>query len=228
HFITVVEDIEERKRTEAQIAALNTRLQRAMTETHHRVKNNLQIIASMVDMQILDGRESLPIEEVRRLRRHVQTLAAVHDLLTDQAKADGSAQCVSARAVLVKLVPLLREAVSNRQIRMSQTDATVTARQGTSIALVANELINNAIKHGAGDVCVGLTSEGETATLEVTDGGPGFPAGFDQSQQETTGLELVTSLARWDLNGDVAFDNVEHGGARVRVTFPLADPRPDS
>ena len=71
-----------------EIADLNVRLKRAMTETHHRVKNNLQMISAMIEMQTILHRDekTVPIEEFIQLKAHVHTLATVHDLLTKSVK----------------------------------------------------------------------------------------------------------------------------------------------
>ncbi len=75
------------RRHQAEIELLNVRLQRAMLETHHRVKNNLQVIAALVEMQ---GYSESPLgaTSIRRINTHVRALATIHDLLTQQAKDD--------------------------------------------------------------------------------------------------------------------------------------------
>jgi PAS domain S-box-containing protein len=235
---------EELRRRQSDIEALNRRLQRAMQETHHRVKNNLQVIAAMVDLQVMQDTEMLPVGEVKRLGSHVRTLATVHDLLTEQARTDAAARHVSARAILDKLLPLLQQTAHGRHFHMDLAEAWVSPRQGTSLALVANELVSNAVKHGKGRVAVTLRlvtdEEGEGAeeghvantssvvprpspfaVLEVCDDGEGFPPGFDPSAVETTGIMLVENLSRWDLGGSARYENRPTGGARVVVTLPV-------
>jgi len=213
--------ISERKRAEEEIAALNRRLQLAMAETHHRVKNNLQVIAAMVDLQVLQDKKFLPVTEVRRLGSHVRTLAMVHDILTQQAKEHGTAQSVSAKAILEKLLPLIQQTAGGRQIRYEVDDAALTTRQGTSLALVANEIISNAVKHGSGPIQVAFKASKESANLSVCDEGVGFPQGFTVEGKETTGLALVENLVQWDLAGTVRYENFPSGGARVFVAIPL-------
>ena len=222
-------ELEERTRAELELArrqadieSLNERLQRAMTETHHRVKNNLQIIAAMVDLQLMDRPESVPAGHVRRLGSYVMTLAAVHDILTEESKEDSQARFASARAVLQKLLPLLQQTAEGRRIIPTVQDVKISAKQGTAIALVVNELVNNAFKHGAQNVTIDLRQEGSDLRLAVCDDGPGFPPDFDASSTASTGLELVESLSRWDLQGSVRYENLTPDGACVTVTAPLA------
>ena len=208
-------------RQQARINALNARLQRAMTETHHRVKNNLQIVAAMIEMRLFDAGDTVPAEELRRLASYVLTLAAVHDILTGQAKEDGEAEFVSARAVLHKLLDLMHHTATTARLDWIIDEAMLPVRKGTSLALLANELVSNAFKHGQGDVLVTFTVDQDEATLRVRDSGPGFPPDFNPLQAANTGLELVESLSRSDLEGATAYGCAEDSGGLVTITFPV-------
>jgi PAS domain S-box-containing protein len=226
---TIARDITERKRTEAElrrqkadIELLNSRLRRAMQETHHRVKNNLQIIAAMVDMQAMEDPQAITVDDLQRLGSQIRTLAVVHDILTHDARTSGDAQCVSAKAVIEKLLPLMEATAGDRRIHFKVEDVALPTRQGTSLALVVNELVSNAIKHGWGDVVVELVVDDDAITVDVKDDGPGFPQGFDPVVAANTGLELVQHLSRWDLGGRASYRNRPEGGASVLVRFPTA------
>ncbi len=208
-------------RQQARINALNARLQRAMTETHHRVKNNLQIVAAMIELRLFDAGDTVPAEELRRLASYVLTLSAVHDILTQQAKTDAEAERVSARAVLEKLLDLMHRTTASAEMSWSIDDAVISVRKGTSLALLANELVSNAVKHGLGKVEVQFRVQKGSAILTVQDNGPGFPADFDALLAANTGLELVESLSRSDLEGEISYTTARKGGGLVTVTFPL-------
>lgn len=223
------QEIEHRVRVEAelrsnrdQIRALNERLQRAMTETHHRVKNNLQLIAAMVDMHMMQSPAAITLEDLARLSHHVRTLAAVHDVLTYQAKEDGEAASVSAKNVLERLLPMLQESNPGRRIRYLLDDARLGSRQGTSLALITNELVSNSIKHGCAEVQITFKNCGARGLLQVEDDGPGFPPEFDASLNSSTGLELVQSLAQFDLGCAPVYSNRIQGGGQVSLEIPLA------
>ena len=209
------------RESEAEIEALNARLLRAMQETHHRVKNNLQIIASMVDMQLMDHPETVPAGDLRRLGDYARALAAVHDILTYEHRHEEPVATLSARAVLEKLLPLMQQTAGARHIRYHLEEAQFPVSRCTSLALIVNELVNNAIKHGEGEVEVTLGVEGKQASLEVCDHGPGLPEGFDPELVTSTGLELVTNLTHTDLGGKIVFSARPEGGTKVTVTLPL-------
>lgn len=209
---------------QAHIESLNERLRRSMTETHHRVKNSLQMIAAMVDMHLMDGTDTLPAANIYQLGLHVRALAAVHDLLTQESKeGDGQAHHLSAQSLLDQLLPMLQATAVERPIEFVIDDVRLSARQGTSLALIVNELVSNGLKYGDGVIRVELTACGDTGKLTVCDSGPGFPPGFDPQRSANTGLDLVQQLTRWDLGGVVAYRNREEGGAIATVTIPLQD-----
>jgi PAS domain S-box-containing protein len=221
--LTVHKSVEsERERHMEQVRSLNARLQRAMAETHHRVKNNLQVIAALIDLQILNGDEMVSSNELQRLSQHVRTLASVHDLLTQESKEEGDISTVSAEATIAQLVPLIQSmAGPTRRIRLSVADGRLPVKLGTSLAVLINELVSNAVKHGSGEIELSFSVTGDIARLAVSDQGIGFPRSFDPVRQANTGMELIESLSRWDLQGQTSYENRPEGGARVVVTFPL-------
>ena len=229
YFIAVIEDISSRKaaeealkRSQTELEALNVRLKRAMAETHHRVKNNLQVISALVELQMMDGTEMVPATALARVGQHTRALALLHDLLTSEAKGDAEMDTVSSLAAINKLVPIIQATLVNRNIHYSEVeDIALPVKIGASLALLLNELVSNAIKHGKGDLDVALKMEGNTVSLEVCDDGPGFPPEFNSTTAANTGLELVESIGRWDMGGQVDYETRPEGGARVRVAFPL-------
>lgn len=222
-------DITDRKRAEeeqarhsAEIESLNRRLQRAMTETHHRVKNNLQLISALIDMQRSTLDDMMPASEFTRLSANVRALSVIHDILTQEAKAGSDQESLSVKAVLDQLIQALEQTTGGRPIVAEIEDARLAGRQATTLALVTNELVSNALKHGKGQTEIQFTTEGNMATFAVCDDGPGFPPGFDGKTAANTGLQLVEHIAGWDLQGKISYDNRPEGGARITVTFPIA------
>ncbi len=221
-------EIERRERTEealrshqAEIEALNQRLRRAMQETHHRVRNNLQLIAALADMQAAVDRPTVPREELERIGGQVRALAAVHEILTREAGAGEDASDMSSREMLEKLATLIRETTPAQSVTADVQDVRLSARQGSSLAVIANELATNALKHGADHVTLRFTVDGDVASLHVEDNGPGFQEDFELPQDDRAGLSLVRHIAQWDLQGSVQFANRPGGGGIVTLTMPL-------
>src|SRR5579862_1433932 len=179
--IGIGQDITQRKRAEAltgqhvaQIETLNQRLLQAMRETDHRVKNNLQSIAALLDVQVMTHGASVPAQELNQVRMHISTLASIHDLLVADVKGEGGASGVSAKAALLKLLPMLQAFVGKERIRWSVDEVYLPIKQGMSLAVLINELVNNAVKHGGHQVDLRVAVVQKEITLEVCDDGPGF------------------------------------------------------
>lgn len=96
-------------------------------------------------------------------------------------------------------------------------------KQGMSLAVLINELVNNAVKHGGHQVELRLAVVEKQVKLEVCDDGPGFSEAFNPLTAANFGLELVESVGRLDLGGETTYQNRPEGGACVRVIFPLPE-----
>jgi PAS domain S-box-containing protein len=215
-------NISERRHYEHELQTANRRLQRAMQETHHRVKNNLQLIAALLELATDENTNGLPMGETRRLLHQILMLSGIHDILTNTA---GSIQAqmdkLSSRELLERLLSLLKATAEHVRFESDVSDVALTIHQATALALISNELVNNAIKHGSSALRIVLTHRAGDVTLTVEDDGPGFPAQFDVQKAANTGLTLVQTLSRHDLRGDVIFENRIECGARVVVNFAL-------
>jgi PAS domain S-box-containing protein len=218
----VTTDIEDQKQAQARSADRNTLLQRAVAESHHRIKNNLQVLSALVELQVPLQGDTVPVSELKRIGQHIRTLAALHDLLTIDSKTGVDLDTVSLKAALEKLAPILQATSGERKVLIQADEMVISLKQGGSFTLLVNELVSNALKHGKGDVQVTLTLLPEhTAQLEVCDDGPGFPPGFDPQKSANTGIELIESMGRWDLRGEILYQNRPAGGVCVLITFPL-------
>lgn len=220
-YVKILRDYTERKRHQEHIETLNQRLRRAMAETHHRIKNNLQVVAALVDLQRQTDRETIPLAELERIGQHIRAMASIHELLTEEVKHDPEAGFVSASEILDKLLPLLQKMAGKRAILPAIEEVRLPMRLGSSLAILVNELVSNAIKHGFGEIELSFAVKQQRAQLSVSDSGAGFPEDFTIRHSTSTGLELVESVSRWDLQGEVRYENRPAGGANVIVIFPL-------
>jgi two-component sensor histidine kinase len=197
------------------------RVNQAMRETDHRVKNNLQSIAALLDMQIMSNAVGVRMDELTQLRLHINTLASIHDMLTQDLKGDATASIMSCKEAFRNLLPLLQQLVGAERIQWSADDLYLPIKQGMSVAMLINELVCNAVKHGGHAVGVRLATSEKTVTLKVWDDGPGFPEAFNPRTAAHCGLDLVESVSRLDLGGTATYANRPDGGACVTVTFPI-------
>lgn len=208
---------------QTEIEALNARLRRAMQETHHRIKNNLQVIAGLVEVETKETTPTGELPPLKRINQHVLALAAIHDLLTQQAKRDPALDTLSVQVMLERLTEMLQSTLPHRTIHAAIADVPLSVQKCASLAMLVNEAVANAVKHGHGDILLQFTIGDTTAHLEICDDGAGFPSDFNPKTAAHTGLELIDSAARWDLRGSVQYRNNGDGGACVVVEFPLEE-----
>lgn len=231
--LTIARDFtEEREAQEAlrdrqrEIEDLNRRLQRAVAESHHRIKNNLQVLVSLVETMRFSVNRTAPPGELERLARHIRGLAVLHDLLTNETRTPNTdLDTVPVRGILERLIPILEMAAGGQKVACEIDDIRLTLKQCSAVTLLVNELISNALKHGAGEVSLTLRQERQTLETDVflivADNGPGFPPDFDPLAAANTGLDLIESIGRWDLGGDIRYGNSPEGGGQVTIQFPL-------
>ena len=225
-YAKVMRDLTEQRKAEkivlakqAELESINQRLTRAMMETHHRVRNSLQVISAMVDIRLRESRDFIPRDEVVRINRSVLTLAEVHALLTSGARGQDDAASFSARMLLEKLLPLMQSTADQCRIKFHIDEIRLPIRLATSLAILTNELVSNAIKHCREEIQVVLRVSDQRVELTVTDDGPGFPTGFSVSEHGQIGLDLAQNLAVYDFGGELKFSNVSDRGGVVSAIF---------
>jgi PAS domain S-box-containing protein len=218
-------DIHDYKEAEERVANLNERLRRSMAESHHRIKNNLQVLSALSEIQTMTATATVPVSVVQRLGQQIRTLAALHDLLTLEYRfREDVSEFIALRPALTKLMDMMEAVSGGREIRWQCDDIRLPLKRTETFVLLLNELVQNAIKHGRGPVEVSVRADGESVSLAVGDDGDGFPPDFDPYKSANTGMELIEAMGRWDLQGEIAYENRPSGGARVTITFPLPPP----
>ncbi|GAB6126656.1 sensor histidine kinase [Humidesulfovibrio idahonensis] len=218
-------DVAEQRRDEAEQvvrAALHEKTV-MLKELHHRVKNNIQIVSSLLTLQaeyVVDPRDRVLFEESRK---RLKTMSMVHEHL--YASADLSS--VDMRGYVEQLVRTLVEGARPPvRTEFVLEDVRLPIIQCVPCGLLLNELVMNALKHAFAQaedplLRVALRPEGDDLVLAVEDNGPGLPEGFDLGGHGTLGLLLMGSLAQ-QLHGSLTAENGEPG-ARFVLRFPRDD-----
>jgi two-component system, sensor histidine kinase PdtaS len=176
-------------------------------EIHHRVKNNLQTVASLLRLQAraegVDPREALE-HSVNR----ILAIAAVHEVLTEQRDED-----VELADLIDRLRAMLVQSLSaGRDVKAALEPVALAGARATALALVFSELLQNALEHGAGDVRIELARRDGDVVLSIADDGPGL-----DGSASGTGLSIVRALVRDELQG--TFELRSDGGTRAEVVF---------
>jgi two-component sensor histidine kinase len=178
-------------------------------EIHHRVKNNLQTVASLLRLQARDAHAD-PRKALEDSVNRVLAIAAVHEVLTEQRDDD-----VELQELLDRLRAMLVQGLGARKrVEAVLEPVSLAGARATALALVFSELLQNALEHGGDDVRIELERRNGEVLLTIADSGS-TPA----PEGEGTGLSIVRALVRDELNG--RFELRLDGSTRAEVVFPV-------
>jgi len=213
------------ERTEALNAMLDEKIL-LLREIHHRVKNNLQIIISLMNLQMRKADDPRLKELLLETQGRVRAMSLVHEKLyqsEDLSKINLSSYLHSLGTQLISSHgEIARKVTLHMEFDPILTDINIAIPLG----LVVNELVSNAVRHAfpgemEGNVTLRGQMSGKEITLSVADDGIGFPEGFDLRDSRTLGLHLVQTLVR-QLDGRIERASVERGTKYI-VVIPVKE-----
>ena len=222
HCVLVAVDITERKSSEETTQAMLKEKEVLLKEVHHRVKNNLQVISSLLNLQlnVISNKETR--ELIRESQNRVRSMALIHEKLY---QSDNFGQ-VSLEEYLRSLTrDLFRSyGVGGVNLKLEVEDIKVDVDSAIPCGLIVNELVSNALKYafplgreGQVHLKVAMVSRQQVA-LSVSDNGIGLPADMASRSANTLGFQLVHMLVK-QLRGTL--DIVKNGGTTFMITFPV-------
>lgn len=195
-------------------------------EIHHRVKNNLQTVASLLRMQTRRVTSTEAKDALNESIRRISSIALVHETLSQD-----STEMVEFDQVAQRVLDMVGESMAwpERTIRfvLIGSAGELSSEVATPLALILNELCQNAVDHAfpdatSGTVDVRLERHGVRLKLTVADNGGGLPENFSLERTANLGLQIVRTLVESELGGTIQI--VSDAGARVTVDIPLAQP----
>jgi PAS domain S-box-containing protein len=198
--LSAIVDISDRKQKEERIQAALREKDILLGEIHHRVKNNLQLIDSLLDLQLSQVDDASVLGMLRDCQNRIRSMVLIHQTLyqsKDFAQVDFASFIDSLMPTLVASYGKDQERIS---LGMSGVSVHLALNAAIPCGLIVNELITNAFKHAfpddrRGRITVDLDSEdGGLVRLAVTDDGIGIPKDIDIEQTSTLGLQLVSLL----------------------------------
>lgn len=222
-----VKDVTRRKLMENKIKASLLEKEIMLKEIHHRVRNNLQVISSLLDLQSSRSQDKQAKAALDESKARVRTMAIIH---TQLYQSDDLAN--------LDFGDLVRDLTRNISQAYGRTESHVEINVeadeihlslGTSIpcGLILNELISNSLKYAfpegrLGEINIKLRSENDQVVMTVRDNGVGFPSAVDFKKVKSLGLELVNLLVM-QLGGQI--DKQINDGTQWTITFPIKEER---
>jgi two-component sensor histidine kinase len=222
-------NITDSKRAEEAIRANTEQLRASLAEKdvllkeiHHRVKNNLQVISSLLNLQSQHNQDPSALEMLNESRNRIQSMALVHEKLYQSPNLSRVDLAEYARSLGTLLIRSYGERAARIVAKFKVEDLFLSVDAAVPLGLILNELISNCLKHAfepsaPGEVRVEITRlrDGRIQVI-VADNGIGFPAHIDLKKTETLGMQLVQTLTQ-QIGGSIEL--LSDRGTEVRITF---------
>jgi two-component sensor histidine kinase len=215
------EAVEALRASEAALRRAVAEREALLKELHHRVKNNLQVITSLLEIQADQSGHPQAVASLAEARNRIGAIASMHELLYRSESLSAVDLCGYARRLVMHVVSFYRK---DRRVAVSVlgNDIEVDLARAVPLGLLLNELVSNACKHafpddGAGDLEITLSRLQQGIRVRVRDTGVGLPQGLAPRSVSGLGLQLVHMLAK-QVGGDVTFQS--SGGTTVDVYVP--------
>ncbi len=220
-ILSIARDITKRQEAEAKIKESLREKELMLKEIHHRVKNNIQIIVSLLDLQSekITNREDL--EYFIEIENRVRSIALVHEMLYG-SESLSSINFKDYITSLVEQIEMFYNCSEGKiKIQVNAENQLIGIETAIPCALIANELITNAVKYAfldskGGTIKIDFYRNDDIYTLIITDDGPGFLNEFNFENSDSLGLRIVNELVK-QLKGKIIIESEE--GVRISVLF---------
>ncbi len=195
-----------------------------LQESHHRIKNNLQSIVTLISLQksfILND-QNVDIDAVlNNIISRIKSIAAVHDLLS---KDELGRSIIDVKKIIETIIAY-SNINKNISLHIELENILIPYNKATSVALIVNELISNSQKHAfpdglTGDLRVVCKKKNDSIHLSVQDNGVGFQKKIQPNSPKTLGLSIVTSIVKGEFRGSIDFPEVQNG-ALIDIQLPI-------
>ena len=225
HALDAFEAEAARKQADEALRASLREKESLLKEIHHRVKNNLQVITSLLRLEA--GRSAHPETRsvLKEMQNRIRSMALLHESLYRSENLEQVDLPAYIRQLTTHLFRSMLAKPGSIQLELELAPVSLPLEQAVPCGLLVNELVSNCLKHGfpdgrAGKVRIELQTldDGQSIRLQVSDTGVGLPADFEEKSATSLGLQLVADLAR-QLKGQLEVNRAAHLGAAFEVIF---------
>ncbi|MBD2103040.1 histidine kinase dimerization/phosphoacceptor domain -containing protein [Leptolyngbya sp. FACHB-261] len=215
-------ELAERKRAEEQIKAALTERELLLKEIHHRVKNNLQIISTLLGLQSGYVKDEQALTMFKDSQNRIRSMALIHEKLyrsKDLSRIDFAEYILDLSSNLLRSYTASSQEVS---LKVEAKDIWLNIDTAIPCGLIINELVSNSLKHAfpevsdKSEILITIVESGNRFAMTIRDNGIGFPQNLDFRNTESLGLELVCTLTE-QLEGNIELDSGQ--GTAFTVTF---------
>jgi PAS domain S-box-containing protein len=221
-LVGVSRDITERKRAEEQVEASLREKELLLKEIQHRVKNNLQLISSLFDLESRATYDERMISLLKESRNRVRSIALIHEGLYEAKDLTSIDFAEYVKSLVSHLFRSFGVGDTDIALKVDVGDLRMSVGVAIPCALIVNELVSNSLKHAfqavdRGEIRIALSLNDANFSLTVSDNGVGLPESLELRDTASLGLRLVRTLAH-QLKGTVELDG--DAGTTFIITFP--------
>ena len=220
--IEYVRDITERKMAEDRLQSSLAEKEVLLREIHHRVKNNMQVISSLLNLQSRRISDPEVLEMFKESQRRIRSMALIHERLYQSSDLSRIEFSQYLRNLANHLFSSYQIDPNRIQVTIDAVEIHLNINTAIPCALIVNELISNALKHGfpegrRGNVGVEFRrNDGNGCLLQVKDDGVGFPANLDFHKTESLGMQIVVTLVN-QIEGTIRLEREK--GTNFQISF---------
>ncbi|KIL39779.1 histidine kinase [Gordoniibacillus kamchatkensis] len=223
--LVLIRDISELKEKEKKLIIQSA----VMKEIHHRVKNNLQTVSSLLRLQMRRTKIAEAENVYRDSINRINSIAIIHEMLAYDGLELIRFNDVADR-VVKNIVSQAAKLDQNIRTRICGDELILPSDMATTLALVTNELVQNCVAHAfsdraAGNIDISLQHSGRIVSLCVADNGRGIDPAGRAAKKDRLGLKITETLVQENLNGTMSIDTGAQGTA-VQIRFPLTNAQP--
>ena len=225
-FILIIQDITEEKRMEEEISEAYQEKKILLSEIHHRVKNNLQVISSLLSMQARTIKDPETRSLFKETQTRIKSIALVHEHIYQSSNLNKIKYRDYVQNITVYIFNLYEVLRDRVKCRIEIENIEISVDKAVPLSLIISELVTNSLKYAfnetnLGEIIISLTQDPDKRgyILDYKDNGTGFPAGFDPKMSQGFGSTLIMGLTR-QLSGNISIDSGE-SGIHYIIYFPV-------
>jgi PAS domain S-box-containing protein len=224
-LVAFARDITERKKADERLRASLTEKEVLLKEIHHRVKNNLQVITSLLNLQSSQEENPRTAAALRESQARVRSMALVHEELYRSRDLSRIDVANYTSRLTSSLLRVYKAPGADVDIQVDVHGVFLPVDAAIPCGLIINELVSNSLKYafrssGKGTIVVRMVRAGDECELTVSDDGEGLPPSLDINHTDSLGLQLVTTLAK-QLRGTLSVDR--GNGVSFSLRFPESE-----
>jgi len=220
----IARDITERRHGEEELKSTLKEKETLLHEIHHRVKNNMQVINSLLKLQANNVDDKQIKEILKDSQSRVYAMSAVHETLHGSEKLSE----IDLKSYLSKITTSIFQtySIDHRKVKLKSSveNSPISLNQAYPLGLIVNELISNSLKYAFpdernGEISVSMNKQDKELELIIKDDGVGIPKDFDWKNSNTLGLKLIRSLVENQLDGSI--DMGSKNGTKFTIKFNI-------